>query len=117
MSYTDFSEEKDQEVIDYCRQLKVNDKIKFQSEKQRYTIKAKSDNFLICTKPFNPKKTVLYTIIDLDRYVRGRNNMIFNPYDYAVQDDIIACLRDLEADGNLVEVSHRNCIKLDVEIK
>ena len=40
MSYTDFSEEKDQEVIDYCRQLKVNDKIKFQSEKQRYTIKA-----------------------------------------------------------------------------
>ena len=43
--------------------------------------------------------------------------MIFNPYDYAVQDDIIACLRDLEAEGNLVEVSHRNCIKLDVEIQ
>ena len=45
MAYTDFSNLKDEykTIIDYCRNLKVGDKIKFQSEKQRYTIQAKSD--------------------------------------------------------------------------
>lgn len=101
-------------IKDYCENLKVGDKIKFISEKQRYTIKARSDNFIICTKPFNLKKTCIYTIIDLERMVRGANNMIFNPYDYMIQEDINRCLSDLE-EGE-VEVSYRNCIPLDVDI-
>mgnify|MGYP000858721777 FL=1 len=100
---------------DYCKGLKVGDKIKFINEKQRYTIKAKSDRFIICTKPFNLKKTCLYTIIDLERMVRGANDRVFNPYNYMIQDDINECLSDLES--GKVEVSYRNCVSLDVELK
>ena len=116
MAYQDYSNEKEQykDIISYCKNLKIGDKIKFASEKQKYSIKTKSDRYLICTKPFNPKKTVLYTIIDLERLVRGTNNRIFNSYDYAVQEDIDECLGDLELEQ--IEVSHRNCVKLDVEI-
>jgi len=57
--------------------LQVGTKIKFRSEKQRYTVQASSDRFAICTKPFNPRKTVLYTIIDFDEGVRGTENLIF----------------------------------------
>ena len=43
--------------------LKVDDKILFAEEKQRYTVQARNDRFIICTKPFNPRKTFL--ILDL----------------------------------------------------
>lgn len=118
MAYQDYSYLKDDyksmKMISHCMKSNVGDKIKFKSEKQKYTIKAKSERFLICTKPFNLKKTCLYTIIDLDRLVRGTNNMVFNPYDYMVQEDIDECLNDLESGE--IEVSHRNCVTLDVEI-
>lgn len=116
MAHVDFSHLKEEykTVIDYCRNLKAGDKIKFQNEKHKYTIKAKSDRYLICTKPFNLQKTCLYTIIDLDRLVRGTNNLVFNAYDYMVQEHIDECLKDLETGE--IEVTHRNCILLDVEI-
>jgi len=119
MAYRNFSHLKEEykDIVDYCQNLKVGDKIKFKSEKQKYTIKAKDDRYLICTKPFNPKKTVLYTIVDLERLVRGTNNMVFNPYDYAIQNDIDECLIDLQNHTNGLEVTHRNCIQLDVEDK
>jgi hypothetical protein len=116
MAYINYSHLKEEykDMIKYCTSLKVNDKIKFESEKQKYTIKAKSDRYLICTKPFNLKKTCLYSIIDLERLVRGTNSLVFNAYDYMIQEDIDECLRDLES--GKIEVSHRNCIKLDVQI-
>lgn len=97
---------------EYCHTLKVGDKIKFKSEKQRYTVMAKSWRFLICTKPLNCRKTVLYTIIDLDRLERGPNNLIFNLYDYMVQKDIDECLKDLMA--GKTELSYRRSIPLDI---
>ena len=116
MAYVDFSNQKDlhKDEIGYCQNLRVGDKIKFQHEKQKYTIKAKSDRYLICTKPFNLKKTCLYTIVDLERLVRGTNDRIFNPYDYMIQEDIDECLNDLESGD--IEVAHRNYVKLDVEL-
>lgn len=116
MAYQNYSnlQEEYTDVVEYCKTLNVGDKIKFASEKQRYTIKAKSDRYLICTKPFNAIKHVLYTIIDLERLVRGANNNVFNMYDYMVQEDIRCCLEDLES--GQIEVSHRNCVMLDVVI-
>lgn len=55
----------------------VGDKIKFEEEKQAYTIRARNDRFLICTKPFNLKKTVLYSIVDLHEGIRGTENLVF----------------------------------------
>jgi S-adenosylmethionine:tRNA-ribosyltransferase-isomerase (queuine synthetase) len=118
MAFSDYSNLKNQYqyLIQYCQNLKVGDKIKFESEKHKYTVKAKNDRYLICTKPFNLQKTVLYTIVDLERLVRGTNNMVFNPYDYADQKDIDKCLEDLQNHSNGLEVTYRNCVWLDVEI-
>ena len=57
--------------------FKVGDKVWFPGEKRPYRVKACDDRFAICTKPHNPQKTVLYTIIDLDQNVRGTENLIF----------------------------------------
>ena len=46
-------------------------KIKFEDEVQRYTIQAYDENYMLLTKPFNPMKTYLYTIIDLKNQTRG----------------------------------------------
>jgi hypothetical protein len=55
----------------------IGDKIKFEGERQRYTVQAFDERFIIATKPFNMKKTYLYTIIDLEREVRGPDDRLF----------------------------------------
>jgi hypothetical protein len=57
--------------------LKKGDKVWFPGEKQGYTVRARNDRYAICTKPFNPRKTVLYTIIDFKQQIRGTENLIF----------------------------------------
>ena len=57
--------------------FKVGDKIHFEGERNAYTIRACDSRYLICTKPFNPRKTVLYTIVDLQEKVRGTENLVF----------------------------------------
>jgi len=117
MAYKDYSNLKEEYtvIINYCRNLNEGDKIKFETERQRYTVKAKSDRYLICTKPFNLIHHCLYTIIDLHRLVRGPNSLIFNCYDYQNQQDIEKCLYDLETEK--IEVSHRRAVRLDVEMQ
>ena len=56
---------------------KVGDRVRFAEEKQAYTVQARGERFLICTKPFNPRRTVLYTIVDLAKGVRGTEDLIF----------------------------------------
>lgn len=42
-----------------------------------YTVQARDIRFLVCSKPFNPRRTVLYTIIDRAKGVRGPENLVF----------------------------------------
>jgi hypothetical protein len=117
MAYVDYSglEYQFEKEITYCRNLKVGDKVKFKNEKQRYTVQAKSDRFIICTKPFNARKTYLYTIIDLERLVRGAVDLIFGLIEHVNTPELAQqCIKDLE--NNEYRVSHRNCRKLDIEI-
>lgn len=95
--------------------MKIGDKIKLEDQKQRFTVKALSDRYAILTKPFNPRKTVIYTIIDFKTRERNRNNLVFNIYDYAKQEDIDECLKDLE-NGD-VGLSRRGILKLEDYIK
>lgn len=55
----------------------VGTKIKMNDEVQRYTVQAANERFAIMTKPFNARRTYLYTITDLKRGVRGPCNLIF----------------------------------------
>ncbi|WPV66305.1 hypothetical protein [Chitinophaga sp. LS1] len=90
------------------------DKIIFAPWKRAYTIKARNERFIICTQPFNFHHTVFYTIIDMERGVMGPNNLVFNMYDYAKQEDIDQCLLDLINPEETVEVSYRKSVALDI---
>jgi len=66
------------------QEIKIGSRLYFEGERQGYIVQAFSDNFIICTKPFNARKTYLYTIIDLKRDIRGPDDLIFGsmyPYD------------------------------------
>ncbi len=92
--------------------FRVGQKIKFLSEKQRYTVRSCNARFAVCTKPFNLKRCVLYTIIDLEHEIRGAENLIF----CFISDDQKDCDDALErlVSGE-TSVSRRNFIRLDVE--
>lgn len=87
-------------------------KIKFANEKQLFTIRASNVAFGICTKPFNPKHTVLYTIIDWQNNIRGTENLIFGMGAETDKQCREMLKRLTEGES---EVSHRNQIKLDIE--
>jgi hypothetical protein len=87
--------------------MRIGDKIKMEGEQQRYTVKAFDKRFVILTKPFNPRKTYLYSIIDLERGVRGRDNLIFGfPYPYNTEIGSSEAIRWLNK-GEM-EVSYRH---------
>jgi len=92
--------------------LVVGQKIYFNSEVRPYTVKAVGDEFAICTKPFNLRHTVLYTILDFKQEIRSTNNLVFNCYDYAKQSAIDECLHDLRI--GLVALSTRNQVPLSI---
>jgi hypothetical protein len=94
--------------------LHLGARIWFDGETKGYTVKAFDSRYAICTKPFNPKRTVLYTIIDFRDRIRGRNNLIFNSYDYKSQEDIDRCLNDLSDPINPLQVSGSHHVTLNI---
>lgn len=91
--------------------MQPGDKIKFDSEVQRYTVQACDERFAIMTKPFNARKTYLYTITDIERGERGACNLIFGPpCELNSPDGASEALSMMQA-GEL-EVSYRNCVPL-----
>ena len=94
------------------RAAEVGARVWFAGEKKPYKVRARNERYLICTKPFNPKRTVLYTIVDLERRVRGRDNMIFG-MGYETDEDIAETMAALAAGD--VEVSYRHFVNLEVE--
>lgn len=95
----------------------VGDKLRFEEEKQVYTIQAKGDRYLVCTKPFNLKRTTLYTIVDTDKRIRGTENLVFGA-GAETREDCEEMLERLEGRninlGFTTEISHRNNVPLKV---
>ena len=83
----------------------------FKGEKRPYTVQASDERFAICTKPFNLKHTVLYTIVDFKENIRGTENLIF----CAGFEDKKDCLDALERlQKGKSEISHRNRVPLEI---
>ena len=99
--------------------FQVGQKIKFRRGKQRFTVRACNERFAICTKPFNPRHTVIYTIIDLEEGVRGTENLVFGmgaETDQQCQEMLTRLTTPQKSGiGFQTEVSHRNRIDLDIE--
>lgn len=92
--------------------IPVGSKIKFFREKQKYTVRASNACFLICTKPFNARKTTLYTIVDRKEGIRGAENLVFGMGAETDQECREMLQRLTEGE---TEVSHRNRVDLDIE--
>ena len=90
----------------------VGASILFAEEKMSYKVQACNERFAVCTKPFNPKRTVLYTIVDFRKGIRGTENLIFCfGFDtQALCEEALERLTHAES-----EVSHRNRIPLNIE--
>ena len=104
-------------TADLLASLKEGSKIWFEEEKQGYTIQARSDNFIVCSKPFNLKKTVLYTIIDIKKNIRGPESLIFG-FGAETKEQCQEMIARLES--GKTEVSYRRNIPLkiyDVKVK
>lgn len=94
-----------------ARDALVTPKVRLDGERQRYTVQARNDRFVIMTKPFNAQHTYLYTIADLQRGVRGPCNLIFGlPCDVNTLAGATEALGWIER-GEM-EVSHRRCVTL-----
>ena len=89
------------------QKLKPGDPVYVPNEVRPYRVKCRDDRYIICTKPYNPKRTVMYFIIDLERCVRGPDNMIFCS-GYETQEQCEERLKELQ-EGE-IEVSYRNCV-------
>lgn len=92
----------------------IGDKVYIPSEKRPYTVKARDDRYIICTKPFNLQNTVFYFIIDLVEKWRAPDNMVFC-FGYETDEDCLERLKDLQE--GTIELSRRRGLPLDIEIE
>lgn len=93
------------------RTARVGARVAFAEEKMAYTIQARSERFIICTKPFNARRTVLYTIVDLVDKIRGPDNLLFSN-GYETRADCERRLAELLDAETCVDISHRRRIPL-----
>ena len=94
--------------------VKIGDKIYIPKHKRPFTVRARNDRYIICTKPFNAKHTVIYFIIDLKEKRRGPDNMVFC---CGYESDEDCRERLIELQSGIIEVSRRRGIDLDIEIE
>ncbi|OFV78488.1 hypothetical protein [Rhodococcus erythropolis] len=95
--------------------IRVGDKVQFEESKRWWTVRAVSDdgNLAILTSPFNPQNTVLYTIIDNTRGVRGPDDRIFSS-GYESDDDVNERMRELVAGEIAVSRRTSKFVPLDI---
>lgn len=92
--------------------FKEGQKVKFKEEAKPYDVMACDGGFVICTKPFNLKSTVLYSIIDIRKNIRGTENLVFC-MGFESREQCHNALRRLQLGES--EISERNNIPLEIE--
>ena len=98
------------ELISLLVDCQIGTKIWFIEEKRPYKVRAKNNRYLVCTKPLNIHKTVLYTVVDLQENIRGTENLIFGMGAETDED----CIEMIERLGTETEVSYRNRVELNI---
>lgn len=90
-------------------EIKVGSRFKFREDKLWFTVQAFNERYLICTS--ETKLGHFHTIVDLDKCIRGDDNMIF----HSGYDTVELCEQRLQEFivGDL-EISHRNWVELHI---
>ena len=94
--------------------VEVGDKVYIPGEKRPYKVKARDDRYIICTKPFNLKRTCTYFIIDLINKWRAPDDRVFC-FGYETDEDCRERLKELQ-EGK-IKLSRRRGIPLDIIIE
>ena len=94
--------------------VKVGDKVYIPNQKRPFKVRARDDRYIICTKPFNPKHTVIYFVVDLIDKWRAPDNMIFCR-GYETDEQCQERLQELQS--GVIELSRRRGIPLDIDIE
>lgn len=100
------------EHVYVSRRLAVEpgDKVYLPDEARPYRVQCRDDRYIICTKRFNLKHTVVYFIIDLECEVRGPDNAVFC-FGYETAEQCAERLSELQA--GQIEVSYRRAVPLE----
>ena len=70
-------------------------KIGWKGQKKRFRVIARNDNFIIIARPYNPKKTYEYSILDLE-YMECNHDNYYCKYDYSNKEECIKALKELQ---------------------
>lgn len=96
-------------------ELNKGQSIWFADGKKPFKVRCANKRFAICTQPYNFRpNTVIYTIIDFERNVRGMDNMVFGVYDYYSDEDCEKALKDLAKGKMEVSYKHSKYVELDI---
>jgi hypothetical protein len=101
-------------------EIKVGNRVKFKEEKQSYLVRACNEQYLVCTKPFNARKTYLYCIVDLVEGMRGPDNSLLGPiFDVdtkeGAEEMLKAFVNEKGRFPDRLELSPRRSCKLNIE--
>lgn len=94
--------------------VEVGDMVYIPEHKRPFRVKARDDRYIICTKPYNPKHTVIYFIIDLQDKWRAPDNRVFCS-GYETDDDCKKRLEELQS--GKISLSRRRGVPLDIDIE
>ncbi len=83
----------------------------FDGESMPYEVRANDEKFAICTKPFEAKKIVIYTIVNFEKEIRGTENLVFCMGFETTEDCEDALVRLQKGES---EISRRNSVILDI---
>lgn len=97
----------------FSKGFNVGDKIRPLNYIYSYTIKARDDRYIICTRKTKSSSNTDYFIIDLKEKVYGQDNMIFAPC-YDTEEDCQQRLKELQ--NNQMAVSKKYGTKLNFEV-
>lgn len=70
-------------------------RVGWKGQKKTFKVIARNDNFIIIVRPYNPKKTFEYSILDLE-YMECNHDNYYTKYDYSNKEECEIALRELQ---------------------
>lgn len=70
-------------------------RIGWKGQKKTFKVIARNDNFIIIVRPYNPKKTFEYSILDL-KHMECNHDNYYTKYDYSNKEECEIALRELQ---------------------
>lgn len=80
-------------------------RIGWKGQKKTFKVIARNDNFIIIVRPYNPKKTFEYSILDLE-YMECNHDNYYTKYDYSNKEECEIALRELQETRDEVKRTH-----------